>query len=630
VQGSTPALTPTDRSHNRRPLRGAALLAAALVLALPLFAAPSALGAYQTINSAGPIEQIFVGDDLTCQARYAGDAEGEFYGGELAPASCDTRLALGGQYQSGVTPVSQSGVTGSGSSSDPYRVETVADVGGLRITEVTTYIVGRDFYRTDATIANSGEAAIDAVLFHSADCYLQGAAAGESPDDGYGFFDASTGGIYCTRNPNNSPPARVEGFVPQSPGSSYWEGHYSDRDDQPTGYANTCDCDTVDDNGAGLSWPIRVPAFGSVTISFLTAFSPSGAVVDNSPPPVTLTTPADGSSTTDTTPTLSGAAGSEPGDSQTVTVRIFNGSDTSGSPEQTLSASVSNGAWSVDAAPLALGTHTAQAEQSDSSGNVGQSAAVNFTVLPAASRRVDQDGDGVPDTTDACPTVPAFTENGCPLPDPVIGKTINVEPVRGKVFVAVPSKTARASASVPGLKGLRFVALRAGRQIPVGSFLDTRRGTVQLSSAKDSSGKTQVGTFLGGVFQSLQSRSGRQRGLTELKLKGASFSGCGAAGSRHASAALSRRTIRRLSGSARGSFRTRGRYSAATVRGTKWTVTDRCDGTLTKVTRGTVAVRDFRRRKTITVRAGKSYLARAQRPAPRRRAVAPRRPSFTG
>jgi hypothetical protein len=42
-----------------------------------------------------------------------------------------------------------------------------------------------------------------------------------------------------------------------------------------------------------------------------------------------------------------------------------------------------------------------------------------------------------------------------------------------------------------------------------------------------------------------------------------------------------------------------------------WITTDRCDGTLTKVTRGKVAVRDLRRRRTITLSAGKSYLARA-------------------
>ena len=62
---------------------------------------------------------------------------------------------------------------------------------------------------------------------------------------------------------------------------------------------------------------------------------------------------------------------------------------------------------------------------------------------------------------------------------------------------------------------------------------------------------------------------------------------------------------------ARGRFRTGGRNSSATVRGTIWTTTDRCDGTLTQVRRGTVVVRDFRRKRNVIVRAGKSYLARA-------------------
>jgi hypothetical protein len=70
---------------------------------------------------------------------------------------------------------------------------------------------------------------------------------------------------------------------------------------------------------------------------------------------------------------------------------------------------------------------------------------------------------------------------------------------------------------------------------------------------------------------------------------------------------------RRLRANARGRFRSRGRYSAATVRGTIWLTEDRCDGTLTKVTRGRVAVRDFRRKRTVIVRAGKRYLARAPR-----------------
>ena len=108
----------------------------------------------------------------------------------------------------------------------------------------------------------------------------------------------------------------------------------------------------------------------------------------------------------------------------------------------------------------------------------------------------------------------------------------------------------------------------------------------------------------------LQSRKKRAKGLTSLRLKGSSFKRCAPRG-KGARTALSRRAIRRLRARVKGRFRTSGRYSAATVRGTTFTVTDRCDGTLTTVKRGRVAVRDFRRRKTVIVRAGKSYLARA-------------------
>jgi hypothetical protein len=49
------------------------------------------------------------------------------------------------------------------------------------------------------------------------------------------------------------------------------------------------------------------------------------------------------------------------------------------------------------------------------------------------------------------------------------------------------------------------------------------------------------------------------------------------------------------------------------VRGTTWGVRDRCDGTLTTVFKGKVSVFDFRRKKTIFVTTGHTYLARATR-----------------
>ena len=58
----------------------------------------------------------------------------------------------------------------------------------------------------------------------------------------------------------------------------------------------------------------------------------------------------------------------------------------------------------------------------------------------------------------------------------------------------------------------------------------------------------------------------------------------------------------------KGKFRTRGRFAAATVRGTIWSMQDRCDGTLTRVTRGTVVVRDLRTSRSVVVRTGKSAL----------------------
>jgi hypothetical protein len=205
-----------------------------------------------------------------------------------------------------------------------------------------------------------------------------------------------------------------------------------------------------------------------------------------------------------------------------------------------------------------------------------------------------------------------------PLPSPVVGVAVNVAVVRGTVTVAVPSAAARADGARASQKGLEFVPLTADRQIPVGSFLDTRRGTVELVSATGRGAKTQAGRFNAGLFQVLQGRARPARGLTELRLKGSSFKRCGAragraAAGRAGAAQLSRRAIRRLRANARGRFRTRGRHSSATVRGTIWTTTDRCDGTLTKVRRGRVVVRDLRRRRNITLTAGKSYLARAPR-----------------
>ena len=250
----------------------------------------------------------------------------------------------------------------------------------------------------------------------------------------------------------------------------------------------------------------------------------------------------------------------------------------------------------------------------------------------------DDDNDGVPDASDNCPLVANPSQSNvdgdalgdaCDLiddrpappgptpqtPTAELGRLFVARTVSGVVTIAFPAGFVPSGGLRAAQKGLTFIPLEQATEIPVGSFLNARRGTVALTAAVNPAGRTQSGNFSRGLFQVVQSSRRSARGLTELRLKGSSFRSCRARGSDGTASAaqLSRRTIRRLRSSARGRFRTRGRNSAATVRGTVWDTIDRCDGTLTKVRRGRVAVRDFRRKKTVIVRAGKSYLAKARR-----------------
>ena len=136
-----------------------------------------------------------------------------------------------------------------------------------------------------------------------------------------------------------------------------------------------------------------------------------------------------------------------------------------------------------------------------------------------------------------------------PPPRPELGKLVRLDVVKGKVFVKLPAGSARASGSAAQDAG--FVPLTEARTVPVRSILDTTRGTVKLTAARNKAGKTQSGQFTAGVFQVLQSRKTKAKGLTELTLKGSSFKGCGGAG---AKAALSNRTVRRLRATRRGAI----------------------------------------------------------------------------
>jgi hypothetical protein len=120
-------------------------------------------------------------------------------------------------------------------------------------------------------------------------------------------------------------------------------------------------------------------------------------------PAVTLIAPPDGSLTGDATPTLSGAAGDVVDDSTMVRVKIYSGTSLFGIPVEILTTTRSGGSWSMSASPaLGDGTYTAQADQSDASGNIGLSAPHSFTVdtlAPAVSLAAPAQGASAPDMT---------------------------------------------------------------------------------------------------------------------------------------------------------------------------------------------------------------------------------------
>src|SRR5205823_1946944 len=78
--------------------------------------------------------------------------------------------------------------------------------------------------------------------------------------------------------------------------------------------------------------------------------APTTFIVDTIPPSLRLDTPADASSTNDTTPTFAGSADTPLGDSSNVTVKLYAGANPIGTPVQTLSATRSaGGPFSIDA-----------------------------------------------------------------------------------------------------------------------------------------------------------------------------------------------------------------------------------------------------------------------------------------
>jgi hypothetical protein len=241
---------------------------------------------------------------------------------------------------------------------------------------------------------------------------------------------------------------------------------------------------------------------------------------------------------------------------------------------------------------------TAPAGTSTSITKTTKTTPSNVTVtVPTVAVQPKTDDGGDDQGTDTTPTTTG-EDRPADQPDPATapqrGRKVGVTPADGTVSVRAPQR--------------EWHDLTAAANVPNGTVVDARKGTITLTTAVDDNGSEQAAKFSGAVFAVRQPTAANP--VTELKLKGGDFSVCKrAAAHAHgavAAAAARRKPVRRLFGSGHGRFRTEGRFAAATVHGTVWITEDYCDRTVVTVKRGVVGVTDLRTGHVVNVHAGSS------------------------
>ena len=176
---------------------------------------------------------------------------------------------------------------------------------------------------------------------------------------------------------------------------------------------------------------------------------------------------------------------------------------------------------------------------------------------------------------------------------PSFQRTGILEPLEGTVLFKLPGSN-------------QLVELQEVTEVPMGTKVDASNGHALLITQKKPSGVLQSIELWAGAFVLQQKR---KRNITVFTLAN-SFAGAVQSRAGAETARLRGKKKRRLWGRGKCRCRHRGRNSSGTSRGTWWLTAERPRGTLTKVKKGKVQVRDFKRRKKVLVKAGDKYLAR--------------------
>ena len=190
------------------------------------------------------------------------------------------------------------------------------------------------------------------------------------------------------------------------------------------------------------------------------------------------------------------------------------------------------------------------------------------------------------------PTPPAAGPSLPPVSRPLLGRSATIATAGGSVTVRLPGTDT-------------YIPLSRASTVPVGTTIDASGGTVRLTNVRDRSGKLQTATFWGGAFVVHQARTKQTATIIAL-----SAPVCTKARQIASISTKAPRALHLWAHDTHGRFVTRGHSAVATVRGTTWFTQESCAGTLVKVSRGVVSVRDLVRHRTVVIHAGQSYLAR--------------------
>jgi hypothetical protein len=203
--------------------------------------------------------------------------------------------------------------------------------------------------------------------------------------------------------------------------------------------------------------------------------------VDATGPAVTIGAPLDGSATSTPTPTVTGTAGTAPGDLRPVTITVYAGTGSDGTPLQRLATVAEHGRWSVRLAPLAPNLrYTVQAVQADARGNLGLARAAFVLDMVAPQPSLDAPAAGT-----RTGGMPSFTGHaGSASWSPTTGAdsvTVTVLVYPGSVAGGAPVQQLTAAVS-GGSYQVTSTGLASGRYTAVASQRDAA-GNVGSSAA---------------------------------------------------------------------------------------------------------------------------------------------------